>query len=169
MSLNKSFINSGHYYCSQSNCRSELISSELLADVYTQQWTRPRPRSYKTFLMLNLAEHKIEMLISIKMWRNTAFLGSDKSKMLLFLLINVKMPTTFNNCSHFNIYEQEKFHAQLSWAWKKFYDLGAWSDLTLTLRCLLGPSCPNMKDHYATRDAYGHIMKFSLKQPFVYS
>ena len=25
----------------------------------------------------------------------------------------------------FNIYEQEKFHAQLSWAWKKFYNLGA--------------------------------------------
>ena len=23
------------------------------------------------------------------------------------------------------IYEQEKFHAQLSWAWKKFYNLGA--------------------------------------------
>ena len=25
----------------------------------------------------------------------------------------------------FNMYEQEKFHAQLSWAWKKFYNLEA--------------------------------------------
>ena len=25
----------------------------------------------------------------------------------------------------FNIYEQDKFCAQLSWAWKKLYDLGA--------------------------------------------
>ena len=29
------------------------------------------------------------------------------------------------NCWHFNIYEQDKFHAQLSWAWKKFYKLEA--------------------------------------------
>ena len=28
------------------------------------------------------------------------------------------------NCWHFNIYEQDKFHAQLSWAWKKFHNLG---------------------------------------------
>ena len=34
-----------------------------------------------------------------------------------------------NNCWHCNIYEQEKFHAQLSWAWKKFYNLGAWLDV----------------------------------------
>ena len=32
-----------------------------------------------------------------------------------------------NNCWHFNIYEQDKFHAQLSWAGKKFYNLEAWS------------------------------------------
>ena len=29
-----------------------------------------------------------------------------------------------NNCCHFNIYEQDKFHlVQLVWAWKKFYNL----------------------------------------------
>ena len=38
--------------------------------------------------------------------------------MLLILLINVKMPTI-------NIFEHDKLHAQLSWAWKKFYNLGA--------------------------------------------
>ena len=25
---------------------------------------------------------------------------------------------------HFSIYEQLEFHAQLSWAWKRFYNLG---------------------------------------------
>ena len=34
------------------------------------------------------------MLISIKISRNSAFSGSDKHRMLFFLLINVKMPTT---------------------------------------------------------------------------
>ena len=33
------------------------------------------------------------MLISIKISGNSAFLGSDKPGMLLFPLINVKMPT----------------------------------------------------------------------------
>ena len=27
---------------------------------------------------------------------------------------------------HLHIYQQRKFHAQLSWAWKKCYNLGAW-------------------------------------------
>ena len=30
-----------------------------------------------------------------------------------------------NFCWHFHIYYQRKFNAQLSWAWKKFYNLGA--------------------------------------------
>ena len=61
---------------------------------------------------------KFLMVISIKISRNSAFSDSDKPKMLFSLLINVKMPTikcyNANNCWHFNIYEQEKFHAQLS-------------------------------------------------------
>ena len=76
--------------------------------------------------------------------------------MKFILLINVKMPTivgvlTFLSminttserlkarnvfiCRYFSFYEQLKFHAQLSWAWKKFYNLGgqAWSfELLLT-------------------------------------
>ena len=28
-------------------------------------------------------------------------------------------------CLYFSFYEQLKFRAQLSWAWKKFYNLGA--------------------------------------------
>ena len=30
-------------------------------------------------------------------------------------------------CQYFSFYEQLKFRAQLSWAWKKFYNLGAWT------------------------------------------
>ena len=36
---------------------------------------------------------KFQMLISIKISRNSAFSGSVKPMMLFFLLINVKMPT----------------------------------------------------------------------------
>ena len=32
----------------------------------------------------------------------------------------------------FNIYEQDKFWSQLSWASKKFYNLQAWSDTNRT-------------------------------------
>ena len=32
-------------------------------------------------------------------------------------------------CQYFSFYEQLKFRAHLSWAWKKFYNLGAWSEL----------------------------------------
>ena len=63
------------------------------------------------------------------------------------LLINVKMPTVvgiltfismknatserlkainFFICRYFSFYEWFKFRAQLSWAWKEFYNLGPW-------------------------------------------
>ena len=43
-----------------------------------------------------------------------------------------------NYCWHFHIYKQRKFHAQLSWAWKKFYNLvfqmvGAWLSLSVVM------------------------------------
>ena len=75
------------------------------------------------------------------------FSCSTQLSMKFFLLINVKMPTivgilTFMSgknsilgSSEPNIsqiswsiytYEHLKFHAQLSWVWKKLYNLGAW-------------------------------------------
>ena len=36
---------------------------------------------------------KLQTLISIKITRNSAFLGSDKPRLLFFSLINVKMST----------------------------------------------------------------------------
>ena len=67
--------------------------------------------------------------------------------MKYIMLINVKMPTIVGIltlisminttsdslkarkifiCKHFCFYQQLKFHAQLSWAWKKFYNPEAW-------------------------------------------
>ena len=43
-----------------------------------------------------------------------------------------------NCCWHFHIYYQRKFHAQLSWAWKKFYNLGGWSEPLLSTKRIIG-------------------------------
>ena len=56
--------------------------------VFLYQLMLEQAPGYKTFFMLNSIAH-----ISIKISRNLAFLGSDKHRMLFFLLINVKMPT----------------------------------------------------------------------------
>ena len=56
--------------------------------------------------MLNSAEHGILNAHKYKNIKKFSFFsGSDKPTILFFLLINIKI---------INIYEQEKFHAQLS-------------------------------------------------------
>ena len=44
--------------------------------------------------MLNSTEHENLNAHKFKISRNSPLLGSDKPRMLFFLLINVKMPTT---------------------------------------------------------------------------
>ena len=57
------------------------------------EW-QPRPRSYTKIFMLNSAEHTILNALKYnKLTRNSAFMRPDKLIMLLFLLINVEMPT----------------------------------------------------------------------------
>ena len=52
------------------------------------------PRGYKTFFILNSAEHENLNTCEYKnIKKNQAFSCSDKPRMLFFLLINVKMPT----------------------------------------------------------------------------
>ena len=51
------------------------------------------PRGYKTVSMLNSAEHESLNAHKHKISSNSTFSGSEKSRMLFFLLINVKMPT----------------------------------------------------------------------------
>ena len=54
-----------------------------------------RPRGYKTFSMLNSAEHEILNAHKFKNMKKFGFFffGSNKPRMLFFPLINVKMPT----------------------------------------------------------------------------
>ena len=40
-------------------------------------------------------------------------------------------------CRYFGFYEQLRFHIQLSWAWKKFYNLWAWTSQHTYTHCLL--------------------------------
>ena len=91
------------------------------------QESKSRTRGYKTFPCSTQLSRKFILLINI-------------------LLINVKMPTivgiltfisminttserltarTIFICQYLSFYEQLKFSAQLSWAWKKFCNLGA--------------------------------------------
>ena len=75
------------------------------------QNSRPGPEVVKKSCSAQL-NMIFQMLIGIKISINPAFFsGLGKHRILFFLLMNVKMP---NNHWHFNIYEQEKFHAQLS-------------------------------------------------------
>ena len=53
------------------------------------------------------------------------------------MIINVN---NANNCWHFNIYEHDKFHSQLSRVWKEFYKLGARSDKILCFCFFLSSS-----------------------------
>ena len=51
-------------------------------------------RGYKTFFVLNFVEHANLNAHKYKISGNSAFFsGSDKPRMLFFLLINVQMPT----------------------------------------------------------------------------
>ena len=68
--------------------------------------------------MFNSAEHEISNAHKYKNIKKfSIFSGSDKPRMLFFLLKNA------NDCWHFNIYELENFHAQLSITF--FHNLGA--------------------------------------------
>ena len=54
----------------------------------------PGPEVIKLFSCSTQLSMKFLMLISIEIYKNQLFfLGSDKPRMLCFLLINVKMPT----------------------------------------------------------------------------
>ena len=55
--------------------------------------------------MLNSTEHEIS-------------LGHNKYS------AELSMKEILKNCKYFKIYKQNKFHAQLCWAWKKFHNLG---------------------------------------------
>ena len=66
---------------------------------------------------------KFQLLIKTNMLKNEDFSWIKLSDVVFIMLLDVKMPTIVGI---FNIYEYDKFHAQLSWSWTKFYNLKAW-------------------------------------------
>ena len=85
---------------------------------YQDLWSEIRPRGFKTFSCATQLCMKFQLLIKTKKLRQYDFLASELSYFVFIMLINVKMPTQLH-CWHINIYEHDKLHAQLSWAWKK--------------------------------------------------
>ena len=71
------------------------------------------PRDYKTVFMLNSAEHEISIAIESKILKNTQMMYLSCLQMLkcqqMLAFKHLLCPFL-----HFNIYKQDKFHAQLS-------------------------------------------------------
>ena len=98
---------------------------------------KTRPRGYKSFFMLNSAVHEICPAYKSQVTNNCKVFLAEHSCMSrkISLQINMKMPTivAWGMFSHqpvstkvsIFISIREKFHAQLSWAWKKCYNLGS--------------------------------------------
>ena len=70
-----------------------------------------RSRGYKTFFMLNSVQHESLNAHKYNNIKKFGFLDSDKSRMLFFPLINVKMPTTLGILIFMS---RKEVHAQLS-------------------------------------------------------
>ena len=64
---------------------------------------------------------KFQQLMITETRQMKTFLAFKLPDVVFVMLINVKMLSIVDN---FNIYEQDKFRAQLSWAWKFFITLG---------------------------------------------
>ena len=83
------------------------------------------PQGYKTFFMLNSAEHEIFHSSTSQITNNAKFFLAKHNWAWNFPANKYE---NANYCWHFHIYKQRKFHAQLSWAWKKLYNLGIRSE-----------------------------------------
>ena len=62
---------------------------------------------------------EFQLLIKTRMLKNKDFFA------FIFCIHYALQFYNANNCWHFTIYQQDKFHAQLSRAWNKFYKLRA--------------------------------------------
>ena len=79
-------------------------------------------RGYKTFFIINSAEHAINLKMPTTVGILT-FMSIINTTPEVLKARNVFI------CRYFSFYEQFKYRAQLSWAWKMFYNFGAWSAL----------------------------------------
>ena len=86
--------------------------------------TRPGPEILKLFSYLTQLSMKFFLLIYIKMPTIVGILIFISRKN--FMLNSAVQEKKFKLIVFTNVifYRQNKFHSQLSWAWKKFYNLG---------------------------------------------
>ena len=112
------------------------------------------------------------------------------------LLTNVKMPTlvgiltfirkinttserlrgrNFFICRYLSFYEHLKFHAQLSWAWKKLFYLGAWSAIVLyecqwylEVWCTCTKPSIHNKAHFLINNVTSIFIFYFVLQLFIY-
>ena len=89
---------------------SLLVSSS--ADNLYKQFG-PRFRGYKTFFMLNTAEHKLRMVVNVKTPTIVGILTFISMINTAIKSLKVRKVFIFQRAS---FYEQSKFRAQLSWA-----------------------------------------------------
>ena len=108
--------------CFWSVCTCKFLGHIKVMSNYLKFWRQTiRPKGYKTFFTLNSPEHKFQLLIKTKILTKK-FLALNLSDFEFIMLINVKMPTIVGILRFMS---RMKICAQLSWAWKKFYNLGA--------------------------------------------
>ena len=84
-------------------------------------WTliRPGPKVIKLFSCSTNLSTKFILLINVKMQTNIGILT-------FISMINTTSERLKARNFFICFYEQLKFHAQLSWAWKKIFNLGVW-------------------------------------------
>ena len=84
----------------------------------------PGAEFIKIFFMLNSVEHEICSAYKSQITNYSKFFPV-KVKLAEHEILSDDKCKNANYCWHFHIYLQRKFHAQLSWAWNEFYNLGA--------------------------------------------
>ena len=78
----------------------------------TGAYMMARPRGYKTFFVLNSTESTKFQLLTITTIQTNKDVSCNMS--LKYCIYHANKCLNANNCWHFNIYEQDKFRAQLS-------------------------------------------------------
>ena len=79
--------------------------------------------------MLNSAAHEISLGQKSDNTNNLKFFHTQLRKACS---AELSMKEVLKRCQYFKIYKQNKFHAELSWAWKKFYNFRVWNMIKLS-------------------------------------
>ena len=122
---------------------ADATESRVLAKIVSAACCYPDPEVIKLFSYSTQLSTKLIMLINVKM---PTIVGT-----LTFIsMINtthqsLKVSNAFI-CWYVSVYEWLKFRAQLIWAWKKFYNLGAWF---WTMRRINTNYCTTFKGPFA--------------------